>query len=320
MDPNQDPNNAPDENALDDLSQANVTAATPSIEQVLDEDRSKSIWHKIIGLVNIYLLLFLLVIVVVVVIFVVLYLNSRKEPDPQTTQELTQQTLNEIATGDARVGDPKYVLSIQSDAVFAGNALVRGDLSVAGAVQLGQGLSVSGLTVTGNGNIATLQANSLNVSGDAAVQGRLSAGGSLSIGGSANVGGTLTAAQITTGSLTLAGNGTLTINNHLNAAGPAPNRSNGSALGSGGSSSVSGSDLAGTIAINTGGSPSSGCFATVNFVQSYNGTPQVIVTPVGSVAGSLQYYVNRSSNNFSICSANAAPGGQSFAFDYFVIN
>lgn len=317
----QEPQQQPvDENALNDLS--NATTESPNIEQILEESRTKTRLQHLLGYVNIYLLLFLVLVVVAIIISIMLYLRSQREPDESQAglKNLTQQELSEIATGDATVGDPKYVLNIQSDAVFAGNALIRGDLSVAGAMQLGQGLSVSELTVTGTANLATIQANALTVSGNTAVQGRLTANGGLNVSGSSNFGAPITATQITTGSLTLAGNGSLTINNHLNASGPTPGRSNGNALGSGGSSSISGSDLAGTININTGTGPSPGCFANISFVQSYNGTPQVIVTPVGAAAGSLQYYTNRSSGGFSICTANAAPGNTSFAFDYFVIN
>jgi hypothetical protein len=61
-------------------------------------------------------------------------------------------------------------------------------------------------------------------------------------------------------------------------------------------------------------------FVTVNFLQRYGSTPRVIITPVGSAAGSIQYYVNRDTGSFSIGSSSPPPAGASFAFDYFVVN
>jgi hypothetical protein len=57
----------------------------------------------------------------------------------------------------------------------------------------------------------------------------------------------------------------------------------------------------------------------VNFTTKYNATPHVIVTPIGSAAANLAYYVNRSTSNFSICAANTPPSNASFGFDYFIV-
>jgi hypothetical protein len=114
--------------------------------------------------------------------------------------------------------------------------------------------------------------------------------------------------------------GDLQITRHIDAGGGTPGKSDGTALGNGGTSSVSGTDTAGTVTINTGGSPSTGCFATITFTNRFSGTPHVVVTPVGSAAGGLNYYINRSASNFSICATNSAPAGQTFSFDYIVID
>jgi hypothetical protein len=91
-------------------------------------------------------------------------------------------------------------------------------------------------------------------------------------------------------------------------------------LGAGGTVSVSGTDTAGTITINTGGSPAVGCFVTITFTQKFNATPHVVVTPVGSAGGGLNYYVNRSASDFSLCTTNPAPGGANFSFDYIALD
>jgi cytoskeletal protein CcmA (bactofilin family) len=49
-------------------------------------------------------------------------------------------------------------------------------------------------------------------------------------------------------------------------------------------------------------------------------TPHVIVTPIGSSAASVKYYVNRDSTGFSIGCVSAPPAGSTFAFDYFIVD
>lgn len=301
--------------------QEEVHIAPENSVPVGTESTSRHIFRSIRESLNIYLLIFGLLIVVTVVIFIVLYLNSQKPPKTPTAalQNLSQKDLNAIASGDANIGDPKYVLNVQSDAVFAGSALVRKDLNVAGNLQLGQALNVGNVTISGTGNFNTVQINTLSVATSAAIQGRLNVQDDATMARGLNVGGTLTAGQISTSNLTLGGNGNLNLNNHIRAAGPTPGRSQGGAVGGGGSTSLSGSDIAGTLTVNTGSSPSAGCFATINFVQRFSGTPRVIITPVGVTAASVNYYVDRNANGFSICAANGAPAGRSFSFDYFVV-
>ncbi len=312
-------------NALESLSSTDETVHAAPDEQpekpAKKPSERKGI-RKILGFFNVYLLIFLLLVVVAGIVFVVSYINSQKEPEQPVSaiQDLTQEQLSEIASGgDARVGDPRYVLNIQSDAVFAGNALIRGDLNVAGRVQLGQGLTIPNLTVSGASNLANVQVNSLQVATTSVFQGAVTLQGELTAR-NANFGGTVSAPTINTANLTLAGNGNLTLNNHINANGPTPSRTQGSAVGIGGTTSISGSDIAGTLNVNTGSNTSPGCFATITFNQRFNGTPHVLVTPVGSAGGQVQFYVERTSTNFSICTSSPAPAGRSFAFDYFVIN
>jgi hypothetical protein len=44
------------------------------------------------------------------------------------------------------------------------------------------------------------------------------------------------------------------------------------------------------------------------------------VTPVGSAAAALNYYIQRSTSSFSVCTTNSAPGGSSFGFDYIAFD
>lgn len=270
---------------------------------------------------NVYSLLFMLVLVVAAVVILVAFLQSRKSSTTNhfQTATLNQKTLDQLANGDVTVGSNQSVLNVQSSAVFAGQVLLRQSVQVAGNLQVGGTTALNGLTVAGASQFGQVTVNkNLAVAGDSAVQGGQTIAKSLQVSGGGSFGGPLSAPQLTTGSLQL--NGDLVLTHHITAGGATPGHNNGSALGSGGSASLSGSDTAGSIAINTGGAPAAGCFISVNFTAHYNATPHVLVTPVGSAAGGLSYYINRSTTGFSVCDASAPPGGSSFGFDYFVLD
>jgi hypothetical protein len=276
---------------------------------------------KIIAL-NIYFLSFALLIVIAGFITYIAYQKSQQSAgndgsDNLTSQGISDDVLKQLKNTDVTVGQPKQILSVEANAVFAGTVLVRGDFETAGQIRSEGPITASAINSSGNGTFQTLQASKLEVSGDGQVQGNLNVQNSLSVSGSGNFGGTLSANKISIQSLELAGD--LLLSKHINTSGGNPSRSNGSALGGGGTSSVSGTDTAGTISINTGNSPHAGCFITVNFTQKFN-SPHVAVTPVSSAAASIDYYVNRSSGNFSLCSASGAPGGKNLRFDYIVID
>lgn len=284
--------------------------------------RPKFSWLKhFFNKANLYLLLFIAVILIAVVVAAVAYLKTRTPTTTSNTissQSLDQKALEQIANSDASVGDPKQVLNIQSNAVFAGKVLVREDLDVAGKLNIGNSLSLAGVTVSGNSKFDQVQVSKdLSVSGSTSLQGQLTVQNGLQVSGSGNFSGSLSAPQIATTSLQL--NGDLKLTHHIIAGGAIPSRSVGSAVGSGGSASVSGSDTTGTIHVGTGSSTGAGCFVTVSFTHPFSSTPHVIVTPVGSSAASLNYYVNRSTSSFSLCTTNSAGNGKSFAFDYIVL-
>ena len=271
--------------------------------------------------VNVYLLLFLLIVVIGVAVSVVGYLNSKKTPKGPTiaTQTLTQDALKQLANSDATVGDSGQTLTVQGNAIFSGQVLVQKDLNVAGTIRLGKELSVPQLTVSGATNLADTQVNSLQVANASTFQGTVTIQHDLNVGGSSSFSGPVTAGQITVTKLIMSGNATLEVPNHIAFTGASPSRStNGSVLGSGGSASVNGSDTAGTVNINTGNGPVSGCFITVTYNKAFATTPHVIVTPVGSGAGGMNWYINRNTTSFSVCSASTPPSNQVFAFDYFV--
>jgi len=272
--------------------------------------------------VNVYFLVFTLIIIIAGAITVVNYLNSQKAPvEPNiATQELTEDALQQLANNDATVGGTSQTLTIQGNAIIAGQTLMRGNLNVAGNLQTGGSIQAPSLTISGSTNLGDAQINSLQVATNTAIQGDTTLN-NLNVAGTSSFGGAMTASQITVTRLILSGNAVLEVPNHISFTGPSPSTSvNSGVLGNGGSASVNGSDTAGTININTGNNPTPGCFTRINFRQAFGKQPHVVVSPVGSAAGQTQYYVDRNTTGFSICTNNAAPANQVFAFDYFVTN
>ena len=283
----------------------------------------KGIGKRIQGLItglNIYLILFIFIIVLAAGIVMIGIQKNKKAATPTTvnTQTLSADELKKITESEQKVGDPKSTLSIESNAIFSGKVLIRDSLDVAGTIKVGGTLSLPGINVSGESTFDQVKANNLTITGNTAIQGQLSIQKGLTSSGGASFGGPVSAPLLTVQSLQISGD--LQITRHIDAGGGTPGKIDGSALGSGGTVSVSGTDTAGTITINTGGGPGAGCFVTVNFTQKFSGNPHVVVSPVGSGASSLQYYVNRNNSNFSLCTANAPGAGQSFSFDYVAID
>ena len=268
---------------------------------------------------NIYLLLFVFILIMAgaIVLFTMSYSKKQTGTTNINTTSLSQDTLDKLASGDVSVGSSNQVLSVQSSAVFAGKVLVRSDLEVAGNLQVGGKLSLASLSVNDSAQLGKTDiSQNLSVTGDVAVQGQQTVAKSLQVAGNGTFNGTLSAPTISTTNLQL--NGDLVLTRHLITGGGTPSRSNGTAVGSGGSASVSGSDTSGSVSINTGGGTSAGCFITVGFTSKYAALPHVLVTPVGADAGVVDYYITKSTTGFSICTSTAAPVSTSFGFDYFV--
>jgi cytoskeletal protein CcmA (bactofilin family) len=270
---------------------------------------------------NVYLLLFLLIIVIAGAVTMVSYLNSKKAPKTPTvaTQNLTSDTLKQLSNSDATVGDTGQTLTVQGNAVFSGQVLVRSDLNVAGTIKLGGPLSVPQLMVSGTTSLAATQVNSLQVANGTTLQGIVTVQNDLNVAGAASFSGAVTAGQITVTKLILSGNAQLQVPNHIAFPGASPGRSiNQTTLGAGGTASINGSDTTGTVNINSGNNPAAGCFISVTFAKAFTANPHVVLTPVGSAAGLTQYYVTHSTTGFSVCTNNAAPANQAFGYDYFI--
>ena len=302
--------------------QAAAEAANPSPTSTQPGEKKVSPIKKLLKKINVYLLGFILIVIVAGAITVVNYLNSQKAPVAPTiaSQELTQDALKDLANTDASVGGAAQTLTIQGNAIIAGQTLLRGNLNVAGNIQSGGSIQGPTLTISGAANLGDAQINTLQVASNAAIQGATTLR-DLNVAGTASFSGPITASQITVTRIIMSGNAVLQIPNHISFTGASPSRTaNGAVLGNGGTASINGSDTTGTVNINTGNNPTAGCFVRVNFQQSFSNAAHVLISPVSAGAGSIGYYVDRNNSGFSICSNNVPGANQAFAFDYFVTN
>jgi len=294
-------------------ARANPTAPMPV------EVKKKNV-STILQRVNIYLLIFGLVVLIGIAVTVIAFI---KTPSGSSTnaikpQNLSASQLQLLASGSTTIGSSDQVLNIEPNTIFSGQVLIRKDLDVAGTINVSNGLTLPSITVTGTGNINQIEASKLAVSGNASIAGQVAINNTLAVSGASSFGGTVTANQLTVQSLDLTGD--LTISEHIVVAGTTPSASpNDSVLGNGGTVSISGTDTAGSVIINVGSSPSAGCFMTITFTHSFSSSPSIVITPVGSQAGGLAYYITRTASNFTICSNSAPSASTSFGFDYIVI-
>ncbi|HSX35661.1 MAG TPA: hypothetical protein VLH84_01865 [Patescibacteria group bacterium] len=271
-------------------------------------------WHKF----NIYLMLFILVVFMSVGVLAYLTLKGRQTTTTTlSSQSLSESTLKQLADTDVTVGKNNQILTVQSNAIFAGAVLARSSLDVAGSLKVGGNLNLSDLTVSGATELGDAQTNNLTVQGSLNLQGSLTLKNGINVTGNSNFTGVVTISQLNAGSLQI--NGDLNLTHHVVAGGNIPSATRGVAVGGGGTVNLTGSDTSGSITVNTGSAPPPGCFITVTFSKKFAGTPHVVVTPVGSDAASLQYYIDRTTASFTVCTANSAPVGTSFGFDYIVL-
>lgn len=324
MDPEKDKNNG-EQLSNEETLDSSLEATETSVEQdskkaTLKQKNPLKKFQNFISHINIYLLLFIFIIIIAGIVSYVSFRQSKKESTPPTinTTPLDPSTLDELKGSDAKVGDPKSTLSVESNAIFAGKVLIRDSLDVAGTIRVGGALSLPGITVSGTSNFDQIQANNLAISGDVSIQGQLTVQKGLTVSGGASFSGAVSAPRIIVDSFTL--NQDLQLNRHIDSGGPTPNKIDGNALGGGGTVSISGTDTSGTVTINTGGGPSAGCFVTIQFANKFGGNPHTVITPIGLAAATLQYYATRSATEMSICTATPAPPSSTFSFDYIVID
>jgi cytoskeletal protein CcmA (bactofilin family) len=248
---------------------------------------------------------------------------------------ISTENLDKLGVSKTAVGNLGTELIVGPNSTFNNKVTVAGDVSIAGQLRLNSKFSANDasltnlqagntalqqLNVNGESSLSTLNLrNDLNVTGATKLQGAVTVSqlmtinNSLNVTGNLAVGGTLSARSFQASSLV--SDSTLTIGGHIITRGLPPSVSPGSGIGSNGTVSISGSDAAGTVAVNAGVGASGGIVAYVTFRNPYGGTPRVLVTAIGS--GATDVYVNRTSTGFSIGVGSLSIGGH--AFDYIVM-
>jgi len=231
--------------------------------------------------------------------------------------ELSQDALDELLKTDTSIGDVKETLTVEANAIFKGKVLVKDSLDVAGTLNVGGTLALSGLSVSGNTSLQDAGlSGSLSVSGNTNITGTTTIESNLTVAGDVSIGGSLSAASLNVETIQFTND--LRILRHIDTGGSTPSASRGSAIGGAGSVSISGTDTAGTVTINTSGGVSSGALININFANAYSRTPHVIISPVGSTSAVLDYYVTRTSTGFSVSSAGNPSPSTTYVFDYWV--
>lgn len=249
--------------------------------------------------------------------------------EAQQNVTVNLDALNKLGVDRNPSGGAETILTIGPNTKFNGKVAVAGDVSMSGQLNLNNTLTASAANLS-KVQAGTVAASQLSVNGDGTMI-SLKLQKELAVAGTTRIQGQLTVDQLVTvnnnvnvvGSLAIGGAlsvrnfqvNTLTVAGHLITTGAAPSVSAGAGAGSNGTVSISGNDTSGTIAINTGINAGGGTLVNLSFQTKYATTPHVVVSPVGRAVNG--FYINRTSNGFSISTAEALPPG-GFAFDYVV--
>lgn len=272
----------------------------------------------------------------VIIWFVLKGQSDAAQKVAQESVVLSPATLNSLGLNKTPVGN------LGAELVVGPNSKFKGDVTVSKNINIGGQLNLNSKLTAGDASLAKLSAgdtsvNAITINGDASatnltlrkdltvvgttrLQGPvtlsqlLTVNNNVNIAGSLAVGGTLTVRSFQASSLT--SDTTLTIGGHIIARGTAPSISAAGGVGPTGTVSISGSDAAGTIAVNTGVGAPGGIVANVTFHQAYAQTPHVVLGAIGGGIGNV--YVNRSATGFSVGINGAIPPG-GYAIDYVVV-
>lgn len=313
--------------SIEQLSDSGGAPQQPGVQE--EQDSKPSLWRRLTNSVfNPYLIGVAVLIIIGGAIAYYVWISDRNTVDIDgsdvESSSISQEDFAELAAEQAEIDSTNKTLNVTANSVFNGTMLVRSSLDVQGQLRVGGELNLNDLSVAGQGTVNNLDvANDLNVQGDAefdgatTMQNDLTVAGGLVVAGGATFSGNLAASSIEAGSLSF--NGNLNMNGHIITSGPQTSASGGGANGSGGTVSVNGNDIAGTINVNTGTGTSSGNMVTVQFGNAYSQTPRINITPVGAGASGVNWYITRNVNGFSIRTTNSPPASSNFSFDYFVV-
>lgn len=278
----------------------------------------------------------IVVVILAVNVGVIFYLmRSNNVPTNDVSKgevTISSDVLSTLGVNRDPIGSTGTQLTINPNTNFGGNVSVSSDVNIAGQLKLNSKLSatdasftkleggdttLSGLNVNGDGSFSTLNLRKdLNVAGSTRLQGAVTVGELLTVNNNVNISGNLSIG----GALSMGAfqTNTLVVGGHITTRGSAPSVSAGPAVGTGGTVSISGNDVAGTVAVNFGTGGGNGVVANVTFINAYSNIPKVTIGAIGRLSGSGYYIASRSASGFSIgVTSSVFPGG--YAFDYIVM-
>jgi hypothetical protein len=313
---------------------ANQTADTSSIQQASKKRRTYRPSHKA-TFIGLAVIVAFLLINVGGLWFLLRQQTSQQEELVNNGVTLSSDTLSQLGVSREPVGEATE-LTVGPNSTFRGDLTVGKNVSIGGNLQLNSDFiadsakfgslqagktQLESLNVNSDGTLSNLNLRKdLNVVGTARLQGQavfsqlVTINNNLNVAGSLSVGGVISTRSFDASNLVASD--LLTIGGHIQTRGSAPTLVPGSALGSGGTTSVNGTDTAGTVAVNVGTGASPGVIARVTFNRSYTAIPRVVASPVGGAMPGL--YVNRTTTGFTLStSSSLSPGG--YAVDFIVM-
>ncbi|HSX02732.1 MAG TPA: hypothetical protein VLI05_05475 [Candidatus Saccharimonadia bacterium] len=251
-----------------------------------------------------------------------LFRSSKAPSNGPAITTLSQDDIKKLTDIGTNLGTANQTLNIGANALFRGNVNVTSDLTVGGRFNANGAVTLSQLNITGTTALGGLNVGSnMTVAGVTTLQKGLTVNDLVAVNGGLNVSGTASVNALNASNIsvkTLSISGPLLIS-HLVSQGAAPTATAGSAVGGGGTISLSGNDTSGTLNINTGSGPAAGVLMTVVFRAAYTGTPHVVISPLTGAAGSLPVYITRTATGFQVRVDNPPPAGSVFAYDYVVM-
>lgn len=257
------------------------------------------------------------------------YLNRAKAtptaiPKVASLDKSSLDKLSSFFDGNS-AGNSSQVLTVSSSSLFKNRVAVDSDLKVVGAIQASgttalADLTVDKVTTLGVTNIrgALVAAGPVSFQSPAQFGGGATMNGNLAVSGNGTFGGSISAGVLNVRDISVSG--TINLAGHLSISGQTGSASPGIGAGSGASATIDGNDSAGTVTVNSGsGSAAGNNLVTVTFRAAYARTPHVIITPIGSEAGKLDYFITKTATGFTIGSASIPKANTSFSFDFWVV-
>jgi len=284
---------------------------------VVPQDKKPGLFSRLKN-INPYIGLMLILVATGIGVIIFLTVANDKNELSFTSTSLSEEDINNLASSQAEIASNVDLLKIAPNTVFDQSVIIKKNLEVVGDITVGGSVNIPGIGTTDG-----TQLEQANIAGDLAVQGNSSINGNLNIQNNLNVNGNMTVQGEFLVDTLSANNisfpGDLVLKRHIKTESGQTTSSTGTAVGGGGTTSVSGNDIAGTVNINTGSGTSSGSLISVSFRENYAKTPKVLITPVGANAASFNYYVTRNTAGFTISAASAPASSSNLQFDYFVI-